>query len=184
VVIEDEVGLPRVYLATVVPAYGTPAWDATHLLTAVLAGGKASRLHEELVYRRQVAQNASAYLFPTEECATLLAVATAREGVSADRLRSELEEVLRGLSEGPTEEERERALQGQVTAFYSELQSLDALADAISGATTLFDQPAWPWSFSERLESLTADDLGAAARHAFDPARLVSVSVVPRGSST
>jgi zinc protease len=182
-VMEDDVGLARVYLATVVPAYGTRQWDAGHLLTAVLAGGKASRLHEELVYRRQVAQSASAFLFPTEECATLVAIATGREGVAATRLRAELTEVLCSLTEGPSEAERERALQGQLTAFHSQLQSLDSLADAISGATTFFDRPEWLWGFPERLRSLSQDDLTELAQSAFDPARLVSVTVVPRGAA-
>jgi zinc protease len=183
-VMEDDVGLSRVYLATVAPAFGTREWDAAHFLTAVLSGGKASRLHQELVYRRQVAQSTSVYLFPTEECATLVAIATAREGVEPGRLRQELTEVLAGLADGPSEEERQRALQGQLTAFYSELQSLDSLADAVSGATTFFDRPEWPWGFAERLEGLTESDLTACARTTLDPARLVSVTVVPRGAST
>ncbi|HVS16287.1 MAG TPA: pitrilysin family protein [Thermoanaerobaculia bacterium] len=182
-VMEDDVGLCRVYVATAVPAYGTREWDAAHLLTAILSAGKASRLHEELVYRRQVAQSASAHLFPTEACATLVAIATGREGVAPERLRQELTDVLCGLGDGPREEERQRALQGQLTSFYSDLQSLDSLADAVSGATTFFDRPEWLWGFAERLESLAEDDLRSCARSALDPTRLVSVTVVPRGAS-
>ncbi|HVS62481.1 MAG TPA: pitrilysin family protein [Thermoanaerobaculia bacterium] len=182
-VMEDDVGLPRVYLAATVPAYGCDEWDAAHLLTSILAGGKASRLHQDLVYRRQIAQEVSTYVFPTEECATFLAVATGREGVDPVDLAAALSKAIDDAGAAPpTEAERHRALRGQLAAFYSELQTYEGLADAIGGTTTYFDQPEWLWSVPERLEAVSPAAMAEVAGAHLAADRRVSVTVVPRGT--
>ena len=180
---DDDVGLPRVYLAATVPAYGGAEWDAAHLLTSILSGGKASRLYRELVYELQIAQEVSAYVYPTEECATFLAVATGRHGVDPAALAAALSSgVDQAATVPPSAEERSRALRGQLTAFYSELQTYEGLADAIGGTTTYFDQPEWLWTIPERLERVSSAAMAELAATHLARDRRVSVTVVPRGS--
>jgi zinc protease len=179
-VMEDDVGLPRVYLASVVPPYGSDVWNAAHLLTSILSGGKASRLHQELVYERRIAQDVSAFVYPTEECATFLVVATARQGVDPGELAAGLASVIDAAAEPPSEEERRRALRGQLSAFYSELQTYEGVADVIGGTTTYFDRPEWLWSVPERLEAVDPAAMAEVAGSYLAANQRVSVTVVPR----
>ncbi|MFB6240753.1 MAG: M16 family metallopeptidase, partial [Gemmatimonadota bacterium] len=51
----DQVAVPRVYLMYHAPSYRDEAFEAADVLSSLLADGKSSRLHRELVYERQVA---------------------------------------------------------------------------------------------------------------------------------
>jgi zinc protease len=140
--LEDRVRLPRVYLAWCVPPFGDPRWYAASLLAAVLTGGKASRLHRDLVYERELAQSVACSVFPTEECATFGVVITGRPDGNVNQLRDEVLDAIGMVREsGIRDDEHARALSGILTSHYQELQSLDQLADSISAATTFFDEP-------------------------------------------
>ena len=177
---EDAVSLARVYLAYCVPKCGEHEWYAASLLATILGDGKASRLFRRLVHDRQIAQDAGAYLLPTESCATFGMVATARPEEQVEPLETallaELEQV---VEHGIEETERERALNTLLTAQYDELQSLDSRADALSMATTYFDDPELVWSEHERYQAITVDDVRDLAANYCRSSMVASVSVVP-----
>jgi zinc protease len=56
----DRVELPKAVIAYHSPAEGTPGDAAHDLLSQILAGGKASRLHKALVYEQRLSQEADA----------------------------------------------------------------------------------------------------------------------------
>jgi predicted Zn-dependent peptidase len=182
--IADDVRLPRVYLGYRVPAFGTPGWYAADLLAAVLAAGKSSRLYQDLVYRRQIAQDVSCYAFPTELSATFTAVATARPEVAPTVLEEALTEHLDACAAEPVaDDDLERAQNLLLTAYYDELQKLDGRADLISQFTTLFDDPARVATEPDRYRELTAADLAACAAAHLRRDRRAVVTVVPRGTA-
>ncbi|NJL29147.1 MAG: insulinase family protein [Thermoanaerobaculia bacterium] len=82
-VMRDRVQLERIYMGFVIPPFGDDDWYAGDLLSTALTAGKSSLLYEDLVYRRQLAQDVSCYPLPTEEASTLLLTATAKPGVEA-----------------------------------------------------------------------------------------------------
>jgi zinc protease len=178
--LEDRVRLPRVYLAWCVPAYGEPQWYAASLLSAVLTGGKASRLHRDLVYERELAQSVACSVFPTEECATFGIVITGRPGGDVNQLRDELLGALRQVCEqGIREDEHARALSGILTSHYQELQSLDQLADSISAATTFFDEPELALHEHDSYRSVALSDVREVAAAYLDVRTPTIVAVVP-----
>jgi zinc protease len=179
---EDDVRLPRIYLGFRAPAYGQRGWYASDLLAAVLSGGKSSRLFQDLVYNRQIAQDVGAYVSPYEEVATFMVIATARPGVAVETLESALFEHLdRAATELPSPADLDRARNRMLTEYYTALQKLDNRADLFSQFTTYFDNPGGiEWEI-EQYQDLSAQDLrDFAARHLIESERVV-VTFVPRG---
>jgi zinc protease len=179
----DAVRLPRVYFGYRAPAYGTRDWYAAAMLAAALASGKASVLHQDLVYRRQIAQEVGVYLYPTELEATMIAVATAKPGVAAAEIDAALDEHLARAASAPTAAaDLERARNQVLTNAFEHLETVEAKADLLSHYTTYFDDPGRLGAELAAYESMTPDDLRAfAARHLTRERRVV-VTVVPDGS--
>jgi len=177
----DDVQLSRIYLSSQAPPYGDPAWYAGDLLAAILASGKSSLLHEDLVYRRELARNVTAYVLPTELASTFTIVANANPGRSIDELEREIVGHLERLAtDGPSEEDLERARNRTLHDLYEDLQTLDSRADLISQCTTYFDDPARALSEGEQYAAVTAEAVRELARAQLLEGGRAVVTVVPR----
>ncbi len=178
--LEDEIRLPRLYRSFGAAAYGTSEWYAAVLLAEILAGSKASRLSEELVYQRQTAQWVTAWILPTEECATFTLIVSGKPDSNPGELEEIVHDHLRKAGAGdlrPEEidEARTRILAGHL----HRLQSLDQRADMLSQATTFFDDPERIHDGPTLLAQQNVDSVTAAARH-LAPDTGISITVVPR----
>ena len=81
-VVEDQVVLPRLFLAFRSPVFGSDAHYAASVCGAVLGMRRGSRLHRALVREQEVASEASAFTFDLSKGSDLLiADVTARPGV-------------------------------------------------------------------------------------------------------
>ncbi|MCP4658740.1 MAG: insulinase family protein, partial [bacterium] len=180
VILADRVQLPRVYMAFCGPGYGDPGWYAADLLATALSDGRSSVMYEDLVYRRQLAQDVGCYVFPTEAMATVAVIATARPGIDPEALENALCEHLERVAREPLADRRlERARNRLLTGHYGQLQTLDRRADLLSHFTTFFDDPTRVAGEASAYEQLTAEDLVAfAAQHCGSRQRAV-VTVVP-----
>jgi zinc protease len=180
-VLEDDVRLPRVYLAFRGPAYGQRGWYAADLLAGVLAGSKSSVLYRDLVYERQIAQDVAAWISPFEEVGAFTIVATARPGVDAATLEQALlEHVERAATTLPDPADLERARNRLLTEFFSGLQKLDNRADAFSQFTTFFDDPGGFLREPDLCLRIEPRELTGYAAAAFGEDERVVLSVVPR----
>ena len=82
-----DVPAPRVYLAHRSYPFGTPGYDATTVLAAVLGQGRGSRIYRQLVDGSRLAQPDSARAYGVDLAhapAPLIATVTARPGVGRD----------------------------------------------------------------------------------------------------
>jgi zinc protease len=180
-VLEDAVELPRVYLAYPAPRYGEAGWYAGDLLAAVLAGGKSSVLWEDLVYRRQIAQEVGCYLYPTELTGTFYVIVTARPDTRPEDLLAAVDAHLDGCAEqAPAGEHLERAQNAMLSAFYEETERLEGRADLLARATTYFDDPARAAAEPDRYRELAAEDLRRFAAAWCRRDRRAVLTVVPR----
>ncbi len=181
VVLEDDVHLPRVYIAFPAPALGEPGWYATDLLTTLLGDGKSSPLHNQLVQQQQIAQTASAWIHETELAGVAVIAATGRPGVRIEALEAALREQLEKIAaEAPPRSEMDRALNRTRTQTYGDLQSLSRRADLLSMYTTYFDQPERLGDELERYTQLTAEELRRCAARLLSADGQVVVSIIPR----
>ncbi len=177
----DDVHLPRVYIAFRAPAYGRREWYTADLVTSVLAGGKSSPLYRDLVYERQIAQDVGASVGPYECGGTLMLVATARPGVSAEALEEALlSHLAAAAATPPGAEDFERARNRMLTDYFSGLQRLDTVADLLSQFATYFDDPAGGLAEADRYLEIAPEELMAYAAEWCGEAQRVVVSVVPR----
>src|SRR5689334_9505530 len=71
-VVEDDVMLPRVFVALRSPAFGTDAYYAASVAGAVLGMRKGSRLYQRLVRDAQVASDAGAFTYDLAKGSDLL----------------------------------------------------------------------------------------------------------------
>jgi len=179
-VMPDQVQLERSYIAFRIPAYGTRDWYAADLLAAELTAGKSSRLYRDLVYELQLAQDVSAFAFPTELDGTFVIVATASDGDGAPRLEERIAEHLAGIADGEIAPAAiERARNQSLNAYFEALQSLDHRADIVSQFTTYFRDPDGLRTELENYLTLQASDLARLAREWLEPSKGVTVRVVP-----
>jgi zinc protease len=101
--LQDRVPQARIYKAWNVPPSITRTANELYLITELLAGGKTSRLNERLVYREQIATDVAAVLDAREIGSQFIIWATAKPGVSLEKVEKAVdEELARFLRDGPT----------------------------------------------------------------------------------
>jgi predicted Zn-dependent peptidase len=169
-IVRVDVPAPRIYLAGRSHPFGTPGYDATTVLAAVLGNGRGSRLYQRLADGVRIAQPdfVSAYGVDLAHApAPLIATVTARPGVTADDLEAGLldavEEILR---DGVTADEVARAQALLTTGWWQQVGTVAGRADALGRYATQFGDPG---RVGERLPgwlSVTPDRVNEAAARA------------------
>jgi zinc protease len=185
VVIEDDVQLPRLYMAWHGARVYTDEDAVLDVLASVLSDGKSSRLYKRLVYDGQIAQDVSAFQNGQELAGSFWIVATAKPGVDLDELevavRQELERLVR---EGVRPVERERAVNGVETSFVRSLERVGGFggkADRLNEYHFLTGSPGFVDRDLGRYRRVTEGDLADAVRRFLVDRHAVRLDVVPRG---
>lgn len=183
-VLEDEVQLPRLYLAWVTPPSYAPGDAALDAVAAVLASGKNSRLYERLVYDLQVAQDVTAYQGSAALASTFQVIVTARAGHGLPEiLRLVDEEVARLAAEPPAERELVRFFNRTEAGFFDRLERVGGFGGKADQLNAYYFATGNPDFFEEdlaRYRALSPSDVQAAASRWLGPGRVI-VSVVPGG---
>jgi zinc protease len=185
VVIEDDVQLPRLYIAWHGARAYTEEDAALDVLASVLSDGKSSRLYKRLVYDAQIAQDVSAFQNGQELAGSFWIVTTAKPGVGLDDLEvvvgQELERLVR---DGVTPSERERAVNGVETSFVRSLERVGGFggkADRLNEYHFLTGSPGFVDRDLARYRRVGEGDLVDAARRFLLDRHAVRLGVVPRG---
>jgi zinc protease len=183
--LEDDVELERIYLAFRGPAFGEADWYRADLLTAALSGGRSSPLYRDLVEERQLAQGLSMSIFPTELEATVVLVATTRPEANTSDLENAIWQHLHGVAEtGPSPEDLERAKNGTLTGYFQGIENLDRRADLISQLTVFTGDPDRAVRDISHYAEADPESLAKTAGAIFRPEGSITLTVVPRGSTT
>lgn len=183
-VVEDDVMLPRLFLAFRSPPFGTDAYYAASVCGAILGMRRGSRLHRTLVREQEIASEASAFTYDLSKGSDLLIVdVTARPGVSVELLEAAaVAQVDQLRREGVTSGEVERAVALIETDFVSAMQSASERADRLSQFATYFGDPAIVNAQTDRYRAVTADAVNAFARESLGADNRVSLVYVPRAN--
>jgi len=158
-VVQDDVSLPRLFMAFRSPIFGSEEYYAASVASAILGMRKGSRLHRSLVRERQIAADARAFTFDLAKGTDLMVVdVTARPEVSVAQLEEEvdreIESVYRG---GVAESEVKRAIALIETDLVVSLQSAGERADRLSMFATYFNQPGLINEQADRYLSVTTE---------------------------
>jgi len=185
ILLEDRVELPRLYLAWLSPAMFAEGDADLDLAADILANGKTSRLYRRLVFEERIATDVSALQNSREMAGYLQITATAAPGHTLGELESAvLEEVGRLGSEGPSDDEIERGRVQAEAQFMFRLQTVGGFggkSDQLNAYNVFLKDPSYFDRDLARYLSVTPRSLQDTVSRHLDPARRVTLSIVPRG---
>lgn len=163
--VDDDVGLPRIYLAFRSPALGDDGYYAASVAGAILGMRKGSRLQRVLVREREVAADVTAFTFDLPKGADLLVVdATARPGVTEAQLEGAIvREIDRMRLDGVTQDEIDRAVALIGTDFVASMQQAGERADQLSRFATYFGDASLINEQMDKYRAVTVADVNRFA---------------------
>ena len=155
---------------------------SSSIAAGILAGGKASRLYQKLVYDLQVAQDVSAGQDSYALTSIFVVQAIARAGHTAAELQPLVDaEIARLAADGPTAAEVERARNQIERSLYQGLQKVGGRADQLNLYNQYLGDPGYLPKDIERYTRVTPADVQRAVtrvpahqrarRHARGPRR-------------
>jgi zinc protease len=152
------------------PALGDFDHQALSLLVDVLFGGRASRIHQTLVRKLEIAADVRASVGPFRDAGLFEIFASAREGHTAEELLSAIDaELERVQTEPVTEDEIERARARTELGLIGSLETAEGKASTLGFYETVLGRPAAAFERMEALHRLTTSDLLRAARRFLTP---------------
>lgn len=184
VTLEDNVQLPRLYMAYPSPSIYEPGDAEMDVLADILAGGKNSRLYKKLVYEMGIAQDVSAFQASRAMESMFILTATARPGHSLEELQAVIDAEIENLkSAPPTERELQRTINQREVSMLRSFQSLLRKADALNQYYYYTGNPDYANEDFSRYSSLSVEDLSVIARQYLNPQNRVLMSIVPQGQT-
>jgi predicted Zn-dependent peptidase len=186
VVDEPSVTLARVAIGWLTPPAYTPDDTVLDVVAVSLAGGKATRLYQELVVKAKLASDVSAELDSNKLSSMFEVQATVAAGVDPKRAREAIDKVVAKLgSEGPTPAELARAKRRIRLHILSDLQRLDGDGGESGRAGTLqrlnhyLGDPGKLAEYVARVDAITADDVKRAVQKFLSPTARVVITTRP-----
>jgi len=185
---EDRVELPRLYLAWLTPAMFADGDADLDLGTDLLANGKTSRLYRRLVFEERIATDVSAAQNSREMAGYAQVTATAAPGHTLGELEKMiLDELVRLASAGPSDDEMERGRVQAEAQFMYRLQTVGGFggkSDQLNAYNVFLDDPGYFDRDLARYHNVTRQSLQETVAKYLDPARRVTLSIVPRGRAS
>jgi zinc protease len=124
--VNEPVELARVTFGWITPPAYTPTDAVLDVTSAVLAGGRATALYQELVVKEKVASEVSAEVDSNALASMTMIGATAASGKTPEELERAIDRVLDALAQkGPSAAELERAKRRIRLSVLSELELLN-----------------------------------------------------------
>ncbi|MCY7375323.1 MAG: insulinase family protein [Pyrinomonadaceae bacterium] len=180
---EDAVQLSRLYMVwNAVPQYSADE-AALDMLGSILSAGRGSRLQKNLVYDKQIAQDAGAFNYALEAAGMMIVQSSAKPGKTLDDIEKEINlEIERLKNEPPTAEEMTRALNSIESNSIFGLQNVLGKADTMNSYATYVGKPDYFQADLDRYRKVTAADVQRVAKTYLTKDRFV-MSFVPRGKT-
>ncbi len=181
--VEDTVPLPRLYMVWHSVPQNHPDEAALDMLQFVLSSGRGSRLQSNLIYGKQIAQDAGAGHGAREVAGTFQITSTARPQKTLDEIEKEINaEIERIKKEPPTAEEMNRALNVIESSTIFGMQSILGKADQINSYATFRGKPDQFQADIDRYYKVTPADVMRVANTYLNSNRLV-MSYLPGKSA-
>ena len=184
--LEDDVELPRLYLAWPTPRLFAPGDAEMDVLADVLTGGKTSRLYRTLVYDKRIATDVSAAQGSRELAGWFCISATAAPGHELAELERIIVDELEGLSAlGPDAQEIERSLAQMEAQFIYQLETVGGFngrSDQLNAYNIFAGDPGFMDKDLMRYRGIGTDLLREEVSKRLSPRGRVTLSIVPRGS--
>ncbi len=177
---EDNVQLPRVYMAWHSDkAFGADD-AALDILADILSSTKNSRLQKNLLFDNQIALDVSSFQYSARLAGSFIIVSTAKPGVDLEKIKSEImKEIAFMISNGISDEELLRAKNSFKSAYIYSLQKLDTIVDHINHYNYFLNEPDSFIFDLNRYEKVTARDVINAAEKILNKP-YTELNIIPR----
>ncbi len=185
IVVTDKITLPRVYIGWVTDPIFKPGDAAEHLLGRILGGGrsKASRLYQQLVHDKQIAQDVYAEQYSLALGSVFFIQVTARQGVQPEQIEAAIDEELADLQKnGPTQKELDRernVVEARLLRSVDKLGGLGGVADRLNFYNHYVGDPGFLQKDIDRYERVTTRDIQLAAQEKLSKNSRVVAYCVP-----
>lgn len=183
-ILEDDVQLPRLYLAWHTPGRFQNGDAELDLAASILGEGKVSRLFRTLVYEREMAQDVSAFQSSALLASSFYVVVTARPERGLTELEAEVRTAIRALAEEVEERELQRARNGIITAYVDALETVGGFggkADRLNDYAYYTGDPGYASADLARYTHATLATVQSTVATCLRDTPAVLLSVVPRG---
>jgi zinc protease len=180
--LEDDVHLPRLYMAWHAPRIFAPGDAELDIAARVLGSGKTARLYQRLVHDLEIAQDVEAEQESGLLGSTFGLSVTAREGVPLSRIADEVHAILRQCSVDLSQRELDRARNHIETSTIDSIQGVGGFggkADRLNHYFYYANDADYLAEDLRRYEQLTVAAVREQLKTTVD-AHSVILSVVPR----
>ena len=167
-VVQDNVQLPRVYMAWLTSPIFKPGDAEADLAAAILGGGKSSRLYKKLVYEKQIAQDVAVNQQSLILGSVFEVQVTAKAGVKPEDLEKAIDVEMDAFRKnGPTAAEITRArnvIESRIIAGLETLGGFGGVADRLNSYNHYLGTPDFLAADIDRYENATAQSIVAFAQ--------------------
>jgi len=176
----DNVAQARTYMVWHSPAIYKPGDAEMDLIADLLTDGFASRLYQRLVVEEKLASDVTADQDAQMLGSLFTIAATAREGVSLDKLEAAIDdEIASFLKTGPTEDELKRIKAKYEFGALNSLQDLSDVADRLNQYDYYLGEPnSFKWDLDRHTQA-SATDIQSWGQKILDPNARLILRVVP-----
>ncbi len=162
------------------PAVTNPDVFVLDVISAILSGGESSRLHQALVYERQIALEASTSFFAQLQPGLFECQVQMKPGLPARDGEAALDSVLRAfVAEGPTPRELQKAKNLLEANFIKQLTTNNGVGQTLGYYEHVFGDYRRMFEAVDRYRAVTAEDCRRVAKDLFDSRRRTVAVVVP-----
>lgn len=183
-ILQDRVPQARIYKVWNVPEIGNPDYNLLEVASDILSNGKTSRLYKRLVYDDQIASDVSASIDGREIASQFVIRATARPGVELSKVEQALDEELeRFLTDGPTQQELDRAKMQEMASFVRGVERIGGFggkSDVLARSEVFEGSPdAYKKDIAEQQAATAANVQNAARKWLSDGVYILEVHPFP-----
>jgi zinc protease len=150
---QDDVPFAKILKVYNIPGMGSKETEILDVISDVLSVGKNSRLFKDIVYDQQLATDISASIYPGEIASLFIVDATAKTGVSLEKLDQAISKTFNDFFKGgPTSDELKRVKTLYGSAF---IQSLEKIGGGEGKANLLASSQVFtgdPGAYRKRLD--------------------------------
>lgn len=186
--IQDDVDLPRLYVAWQTPKMFADGDAALDMLASILADGKSARLVKRMVMEERIAQSVTASQSSQQLGSTFGIVATPKPGKSVDRLLSEIDKQIEKLKKtAPSAIELRRAVNMMESHAIFGLEPVGGFGGRAASLNRYYFATGDPGYFGKdigRYRRLVPEDIRKAAAKWLKKDARVVLTVVPRVPAT
>lgn len=179
----DNIQLPAVIQAYLIPAKGTPDYYALSMLTTLLSEGESSRMNKSIVDKQQKAMAVGAYNFALEDPGLFMVFGIVNSGIAPDDLENAINaEIAVAQTEELSDREFEKLRNKTENDFITGNSTMAGIAESLSDYHMYFGDANLINTEIERYMAVTKADITRVARQYLTKENRVVLYYLPKQS--